>query len=234
MDARRRKGKRVSHMTEPFSANHQDHATAARTAQPVRNAAWVVGLSVLLASCATAKRHGHDHSTEMDHTVEINARDSQAHISGPHDLDGLLATGWTLMKQGEFDESIAWIQEGLTNNPGSFQLHYLLGQVHFNRARQSAIGALSLDQVNIAPMLQSARAAYAQAVQLGFSARQAADTSVWTNYLETDLRAAIRMDAMMEHRFGSQKIAIRKARHALTILETDPVLEKILAKWQSP
>ena len=138
------------------------------------------------------------------------------------------------MEQGEFDESIAWIQEGLTNNPNSFQLHYLLGQVHFNRAQQSAIGALSLDQDNIAPMLHSARAAYARAVTLGFSARQTAETSVWTDYLETDLRAAIRMDAMTEHRFGSPKIAIRKARYALSILETDPVLERNLAKWQSP
>ena len=92
---------------------------------------------------------------------------------------------------------------------------------------------LSLDQDSIAPMLQSARAAYARAVILGFSARQTAETSVWTDYLETDLRAAIRMDAMTEHRFGSQKIAIRKARHALAILETDPVLERNLAKWQS-
>ena len=138
------------------------------------------------------------------------------------------------MNQDRFDESIAWIENGLISNPGSFQLHSLLGQVHFNRAQQNSIGTLSLDQDNIARMLQSARAAYAKAATLGLSTRKTMEASKWTDYLDTDLRAAVRMDAMLEHRFGSQEIATRKAKQALMILETDPVLERNLAKWQSP
>ena len=50
------------------------------------------------------------------------------------------------------------------------------------------------------------------------------EASMWTDYLDTDLRATVRMDAMLEHRIGSQEIATRK---------TDPDLERNLAKWKS-
>ena len=206
-------------------------------AQSPNRSMYMMGFALLLVSCTAGKPRSHHHAAHV-HTsppTVATIHDTEA-PTVPPDIDSFLATGWMLMKQGQFDESITCVQEGLTNNPDSFQLHYLMGQIHLNKAKQQTVGALSLDQVHTAPMLKAACAAYAKATTLGFSARQAAESeeSTWTTYLETDLRATSRMDAMMEHRFGNPEIAIRKAQRALAILKTDTVLERNLAKWQAP
>ena len=153
--------------------------------------------------------------------------------TGPEDIDGYLAEGWALMKKGQFEASVAILEEGLSHNPNAFQLHYLVGQVHFNQARQHTTGVLSLDQPEIVPWLRSAQAAYAKGAAIGLAAWEESNDVEWTSYLDTDLRGAVRMDAMMEYRFGNPSEAIRKAERALTLLNGDPILQRNLDAWQA-
>ena len=137
------------------------------------------------------------------------------------------------MKKGQFEASVAILEEGLSHNPNAFQLHYLVGQVHFNQARQHTTGVLSLDQPEIVPWLRSAQAAYAKGAAIGLAAWEESNDVEWTSYLDTDLRGAVRMDAMMEYRFGNPSEAIRKAQRALTLLNGDPILQRNLDAWQA-
>ena len=127
-------------------------------------------------------------------------------ISDPHYLPGYTTGAWWLNSR-ERDEALAFIEEGIRNNPDSFQVRFVKGQILLDQARASADDLFSPDAAT-RRILDQARATFAGAGQLAIAqweAEQPEDT--WTDYKIDDAMASMRMHVMTESKFGNQQEA---------------------------
>ena len=189
---------------------------------------------VIVSGCATPHQddshHGHDQGASAVEPPR-NPRDA---ISAPNDVDGYTGAGWLLMNRGEIDDALALVREGLEHNPDAFQLHCVLGQIHFHRASTDADGSLDHPSPRSLESIQESLRAYSRAADLGFEERRRTLDTTWTEYKLTDLRSAARMVVLIGLRFGDPQQAMTSGRQFLAELGDDPVIERQLEPPEAP
>ena len=156
--------------------------------------------------------HVHSHPESPDGALGL--------IEGRHHLDGITAAGYWLMKHGFEDKALEVLEKGTKDNPDSFQIYAVLGQLHFRNAR-SEVG-----DDNGTQSWDSARLAYTRATELGLEQFAATKPSAWTEYLDKDLRGAARMAVLIDLRKGDPVRGRALAEKALKQLGSDPPLER--------
>lgn len=130
-------------------------------------------------------------------------------LSDPHYVPGYLAGGFWLQKQGD-DLALAFIEEGMRNNPDAFQLYLSRGLLNMRKARVSGRDPLAEADRHL---LAAARDDCLRAAELGLARRPAVvdveGTRDWANYQENDLLAACRLAILLSERLGDAPSAER-------------------------
>ena len=154
-------------------------------------------------------------------------------ISDPHYLPGYTTGAWWLNTR-DCDEALAFIEEGIRNNPDAFQVRLVKGQVLLDQARASSDDLFHPDDAT-RRILEQALDAFARAGQLAvaqWKAEQPEDT--WTNYKIDDAMASMRMHVMMASQLGSAQEAKRLARSYLDAVGEDTVLQRFAGDAADP
>ena len=125
-------------------------------------------------------------------------------FSDKHYVRGYLIGGYWLLRQRTDThrrEALTFVDEGIANNPKTFQLYLMKGHILRELEREA-----------------ESRPVYRQACDLGMKARPAdardrvaRDDLSWTHYDESDLWSSVRMAIHMEKRYGSLEEAHRLA-----------------------
>jgi hypothetical protein len=142
------------------------------------------------------------------------------------------ATGAWWLKGKSAEEGLAFIREGIENNPTAFQLHLVMAQLLINTARQQTNNIIDNLTPEVTALLQESRLSYHEAARHALAQRPAqpdfesGDLS-WTLYLEDDAFGAARMSALMEQKYGDPNRAEELAVIYRAALGEDPVLDRI-------
>lgn len=144
-------------------------------------------------------------------------------FADPHNVRGYLIGAWWLkaIRSGEkAEEALAFLEEGIRNNPDAFQLHlhkgYLLNQKFGN--------------------LAAARPVFRRAAELAMKARPddpEPGSLEWTSYDEDDAGGAFRMAVLSEKEVGNHAEALRLARRYLAKLKRDGSLERQIRELEA-
>lgn len=152
-----------------------------------------------------------------------------ATLADPHHIRSYTIGGYWLSRQNN-DASVEFLQEGIRQNPESFQLHLMLGKVYMNRAREMD-GELYRPEGDQLSVCLQARDAYREAARLALVQRphgEGRDTPGWAEHDDEDAWAAFRMAALTERQFGSEETARELAREILKVAGNDAVLERMV------
>ena len=132
-------------------------------------------------------------------------------MSDPHYVQGYLAGAYWLQTQN-LGEAIAFIEEGIQNNPTSFQLYVSRGLMRMKQMGHAGDGALEEeDRVAIG----QARDDFLRAAEMGLRQRpdmvgeDGTHGMEWVKYHENDLLAACRMTVVLTERLGDVAAAQR-------------------------
>ncbi|HOE64441.1 MAG TPA: hypothetical protein PKW18_13410 [Candidatus Sumerlaeota bacterium] len=134
-------------------------------------------------------------------------------ISDPHHIRGYMIGAWWLKKQRKKPQLLAaknFLEEGIHNNPDSFQLYLMLGTIR--RSLEDYDGAKE-------SYYQAAERAIKQRPANGELSRE------WTHYQEDDALASVRLAVFSEKEFGDAGKALKLAEHYLSLIGSDPILE---------
>lgn len=137
-------------------------------------------------------------------------------FADPHNIRGYLIGAWWLkaIRSGEkVDEALAFLEEGIRNNPDAFQLHLQKGYILNQKVGN----------------LVAARPSFRRAAELALKARPddpPPDSLEWTSYDEDDAGGAFRMAVLSEKEVGNHAEALRLARRYLAKLKSDASLER--------
>ena len=132
-------------------------------------------------------------------------------MSDPHYVQGYLAGAyWLQMKN--LEEALAFVEEGLRNNPDAFQLYVSRGFIRMKSCGDSGAGALAESERSL---IESARGDFLRAAEMGLAQRPAevgedgTHGVEWVKYHENDLMAACRMAVVLTERLGDAEAARR-------------------------
>ena len=149
-------------------------------------------------------------------------------VSDPHYIPGYTTGAWWLNRRRP-EEALAFIEEGVRNNPDSFQIRFTQGQILLTQARAVSPDLFAPEAAG-RPLALRARDVFAQAGALAMAQwqRQAEqDATAWTDYLIEDALACARMHVLMEWKFGDAARAGELAGRYLEIVGGDPGLTGI-------
>jgi len=166
--------------------------------------------------------HQHTEGTELLPWFRLQT------LSDPHNVRSYLIGSWWLKAKGDTQvlEALAFVEEGIRNNPDAFQLHLMKGSILFKLNRR-----------------EEAAAAYEKAVDLARRIRPPegdddpkAEELGWDRYKEQDARTAARMEVLLRKNLGQTDEALRKATEYGRTFAKDAILERQiqLLTGQSP
>lgn len=135
-------------------------------------------------------------------------------VSDPKYVRGYVVGAFWL-KRYDIDAALAFIEEGLVENPEAFQLHLSKGMLLMSKARslagKEALTNLDGDQREL---LLQARAAFRTSAEFMMLQRPAlpaegdiTDLPDWGVYLESDAMAAANLAVLFERRYGDAEAA---------------------------
>lgn len=143
-------------------------------------------------------------------------------VSDPHYVPGY-TTGAFWLKSRRPDEALAFVDEGIRNNPDAFQIHFAKGQILIDMARNAGT------ESGVNARHREALLSFSRAGELaGAQWRQAGMDPEATDYRTEDARASLRMHALMEARFGDPGEAARLARTYLALIGEDAALSRLV------
>jgi hypothetical protein len=148
-------------------------------------------------------------------------------ISDPQNVRAYYLGAWWL-KRINPDEALKFIREGVHNNPNSYQVHYMHGQILLDRANFSK--EVELTEAEKEQYRNKAREEFILAGNMVLDRRpdagpQENDLS-WTEYMEEDARATMRSAVITEARYGSKETANELAKKYLNELGNDGILQR--------
>jgi hypothetical protein len=154
-------------------------------------------------------------------------------IADPNSVRGFSLGSWWLKRRNP-DEALRFIDEGVSKNPEAFQLHYMKGQVLYEKARQHLLAGGSEDDPDYMNLMQEIRAVYSVGAEHAFRTRP--DNYVYddlgqanlVDYEEEDRRAVMRLAVLFERRYGDPLRARTQAARFLEKLKEDGVIERML------
>lgn len=137
-------------------------------------------------------------------------------ISSPNNVRAYLIGGWWLKGKREkkyVNEARKFVEEGIANNPMSFQLHLMRGYILMQDGQ-----------------LAEARKAFTDGAELAAKLRPAdGKAGGWTEYQEEDARASMRMAVFLERRDGDPQKALKLAEKYNAAVGGDGRLEAVIA-----
>ena len=170
--------------------------------------------------------HAHTDGTELLPWFRVMT------VSDPQYVRGYTTGSWWLRRKN-LGQAFAFVEEGLENNPDSFQIRYMHGMLLFEKAKALAGSDIyDPDDAALAVCLQ-ARDAYRTAAELALKQRPSdyndeINHARWTRYMEEDTYAAAHMAVLTEKQYGEPQMALALARDYVKVLSKDPVLNRIL------
>ena len=142
-------------------------------------------------------------------------------MSDPHYVQGYLAGSFWLQQEDPV-QALRFVEEGLQNNPGAFQLYLSRGLIRMKQVRNSSETALVESD---RPLIQACRDDFLQAAVTGLAQRPAEvdgeepPGAEWGKYQEIDLLAACRMAVLLSERLGDAETAQRCRERFAILLE---------------
>lgn len=159
-------------------------------------------------------------------------------VSDPHNVRAYQIGAWWL-KGSKPDEALAFVQEGILNNPRAFQLHYIKGQIYMEKAKRERSGT----EAEAGGHAKTARLGYdsfVAAAELAITERPADydpngpddPGRWWTHYTEEDARAAARMAILLARDFASPENGLKMARRYNEAFGGDGLLERYIGQLE--
>lgn len=134
-------------------------------------------------------------------------------LSNPHHIRGYMIGAWWLKKEHkkpQLEEAKTFLEEGIRNNPDSFQLYLMLGTI---------LHSLKDNEGTKKAYFDAAERAIKQRPPFGKLSRN------WNHYQEDDALASIRLAVFSEKEYGDAKKALDLAKHYLSLIGSDAILE---------
>ena len=144
-------------------------------------------------------------------------------MSDPHYLQGYQAGAFWLQQKDPV-QALRFVEEGVKNNPGAFQLYVSRGLIRMKQVRDSGESALTGSERTL---IQASRDDFLRAAELGLTQRPAevdeegTHGEEWGNYQENDLLAACRMAVLLSERLGEAEVAQRYRERFSPLLEEE-------------
>ncbi len=132
-------------------------------------------------------------------------------MSDPHYVQGYLAGSFWLQQQN-IREALAFVEEGIRNNPDAFQLVVSRGYLRMKSIRATSEGTMADPDREI---MEQVRADFLRAAELGLAQRPTETDGdgthgrEWLKYHENDLLGACRMVVNLTERLGDAEAAQR-------------------------
>lgn len=129
-------------------------------------------------------------------------------LSDPHYIRGYTVGAWWLMRRN-YEESVAFIEEGVANNPNAFQIHLMHGHVLFEKARTLAGESFLEPPPEAEWWIFEAHKSFVRAAELAATSRPSLEErekpgTKWTHYMEDDAHSAVNMALLIEHKYGNE------------------------------
>ena len=151
-------------------------------------------------------------------------------MSDPHYVRGYAVGAWWL-KRRNLDAAVAFAQEGVTNNPTSFEIMYTLGELYMERGRIANGGSLLKPSEKALPHFLAARETFRKGADFAMQKRPAGwvddpkKPSGWTSFEEEDARGNAHLAVMTEKNYGDPEKAVELAKRYLQKFTDDGILK---------
>lgn len=144
-------------------------------------------------------------------------------LSDPHYVRGYLIGSWWLNREDP-EAALAFVEEGIGNNPSAFQLHQMRGQIlrRMGDRHEDPEVASSL----LAGALESFVTGYELVLRQRPPGADMPNLAWWSEYVENDARSVVQLAVLLEARIGDPAVALERARRALEVLPDDGVLQR--------
>jgi hypothetical protein len=157
-------------------------------------------------------------------------------LSDPHYIRAYSVGSWWL-KTKNLDAAFEFIQEGIKNNPASFQVYAALGDLHYTKAMNISRNIFAPAPEAIEQLLL-ARDVFQVAADLAIEQRPAVVDPEnmpdrWSSYMEDDTRAAVNMAVLLEREFGTEAKTRELATRYLKYFPGSPTLLSALKQARS-
>ena len=126
---------------------------------------------------------------------------------------------------------MAFAQEGVSNNPTSFEILFTLGELNMERGRVANNGSIVNPGTNALRHFLAARDAYEKAAEYALQQRPAnwvddpkKPSSTWNNGRDTDTLGSFNMAVITENKFGDPQKASVLAKRFREIFPDDGML----------
>lgn len=150
-------------------------------------------------------------------------------LSDPYNERAYAIGAWWL-KSIDPNEGIRFLEEGLRNNPDSFQLYNMLGQI-YNSLGNELRWSEGAGEEQYVPLFRKAQEAFEKGAELAIRQRPPEGPTDknpnWTEYMEEDAMATIRLAVLVERNFGDEARALELARRYRESVE-DAVLDRLI------
>ena len=154
-------------------------------------------------------------------------------VSDPHYVKGYTVGAWWL-KDRNPAAAMAFVDEGIRNNPADFQVHLTRALLLVGTYRDYNDREVDELPAEVLGRLIEAKRTFQTAAELAIRARRGAEggagdlTADWSQYQESDAMAACQMAVVMEQRYGEPSRAAVLARKYLRVLPDNVVLRRAL------
>ncbi len=150
-------------------------------------------------------------------------------MSDPNFVQGYATGSWWL-KSREPDQALAFVDEGIRNNPQAFQIYVTKGQILLLKARRQNPDIFNPDDETRAILNEALATYHAGAIQAEAQWKQQSGGESWNDYMADDAVGIMRMSAMMEWQFGDKSKAPELARRYLAVIGEDEPLRRLANK----
>jgi hypothetical protein len=177
-----------------------------------------------------------DHAAHSD-GIEVLPWYRMMTLSDPNYIRGYTLGGWWLKRRNP-GEALRFVEEGLANNPGAFQVHLAKAQILLHQARETNGGHLDPLNDGARALCEEAAAAFARAADLAVDQRPAGWSNAeedprWNDYMDDDALAAARMAVTLARRLGRPADADRMLKTYRAALGDDPALLRMAGQSAS-
>ncbi|MCC5877762.1 MAG: hypothetical protein JJU11_16195 [Candidatus Sumerlaeia bacterium] len=152
-------------------------------------------------------------------------------LSDPHYIRGFILGAFWLEREDP-EEAMAFITEGLENNPNSFQILLTKGQM-VDRVGQR-IGREGGDPT---PKRKRALELFIRGAEIVLQQRPPGadkpDLNWWTEYIENDARAVFQLAVLMESRLGDVDVAYERGLRYLEHIPDDRIIRRELDRIEA-
>ena len=156
-------------------------------------------------------------------------------LSDPQYIRGYTIGSYWLSRT-DLDGGLKFIEEGAKNNPDSFEVHLIYGQLLYKKAQDLRRETGNVDLPLAYDFINNSLKHYRQAADLVLKVRPLegpSEISGWSNTQEQDAWAAITMALTMESKFGDPNKAVELAQRSKAQFGDSPWFENILNPVES-